>query len=101
MEDPKMNVSMAGLLTPQELVNFLMDNFNDELQTNQALFREKNVFGKLKWRLEQVIPLVEGGCLLLLSFARFARELDAGTSGEGAEPTTATLAGRRGRRRIL
>lgn len=61
MEDPKMNVSMAGLLTPQELVNFLMDSFNDELQTNQALFREKNVFGKLKWRLEQVIPLVEGG----------------------------------------
>jgi ubiquinone biosynthesis protein COQ9 len=52
--EEKMNIAMSGLLTPAELVNRLMDDFNQQLQGT-------TVFEKIQWRLRQVIPLVESG----------------------------------------
>mmetsp|Transcript_71640 Transcript_71640/g.108198 ORF Transcript_71640/g.108198 Transcript_71640/m.108198 type:complete len:251 (-) Transcript_71640:3-755(-) len=52
--EEKMNIALSGLLTPTELVNWLMDDFNKQLQGETA-------FEKIQWRLRQVIPLVESG----------------------------------------
>ena len=50
--DEKMNISMSGLLTPTELVNWLMDDFNHRVEG-------ATVYEKIQWRLRQIIPLVE------------------------------------------
>lgn len=60
LEHPDMTISMSGLLTPSELVHWLMDEFNRQLREDP----EKStwsVFEKIKWRLEQVIPLARSG----------------------------------------
>lgn len=60
MEDPKMTLSMSGMLTASELVEWLMNDFNQQLRQDQEK-ANWTVFEKLQWRLEQVIPLVESG----------------------------------------
>ena len=60
MEHPKMTLSMSGLLTPSELIHLFMDDFNHSLR-HDAEKQEWSVFDKIKWRLEQVIPLVQSG----------------------------------------
>lgn len=89
MEDPKLSISMAGMLTPMDLVSWLMDDMNHQLrrrkeenrfETNaklddnyvnneeemaqqQSTVRNDvdHVFDDIQWRLQQVIPLVESG----------------------------------------
>ncbi len=60
LEHPKMTISMSGLLTPSELVHWLMDEFNRQLRedTEKA---DWSVIQKIKWRLEQIIPLAQSG----------------------------------------
>jgi ubiquinone biosynthesis protein COQ9 len=58
LEHPNMSISMAGMLTPSELVNWLMDSFNEELREKAE---EWTVFEKIQWRLQQVAPLVQSG----------------------------------------
>lgn len=60
LEDPKMTISMSGLLTPTELVHWLMDDFNRQLREDPEK-SEWSTFQKIKWRLEQVIPLAQSG----------------------------------------
>jgi ubiquinone biosynthesis protein COQ9 len=66
----KMPISMSGMLTPSELVNWLMDDMNQQLKKQQQLDDDENenddethttTLKKMKWRLQQVIPLVESG----------------------------------------
>eukprot|EP00526_Cylindrotheca_closterium_P015792 CAMPEP_0113625150 /NCGR_PEP_ID=MMETSP0017_2-20120614/12988_1 /TAXON_ID=2856 /ORGANISM="Cylindrotheca closterium" /LENGTH=269 /DNA_ID=CAMNT_0000535249 /DNA_START=50 /DNA_END=856 /DNA_ORIENTATION=+ /assembly_acc=CAM_ASM_000147 len=60
MEDPQMSVSMTGLWTPTELVNWLMDDWNSQLQEKQSNESQRmSAFDAIQWRLEQVIPLVK------------------------------------------
>ncbi|KAL3943004.1 MAG: hypothetical protein SGBAC_002911 [Bacillariaceae sp.] len=60
MEDPHMSVSMTGLWTPTELVNWLMDDWNAQLQEKQRNDSQRmSVLDAIQWRLEQVIPLVQ------------------------------------------
>jgi len=91
MEDPKLNVSMSGMLSPSELVCWFMDDMNHQLrrkieenakittkevqqdddnkyQDNRKQQRNKNscvdiefTFSSIQWRLKQVLPLVESG----------------------------------------
>jgi COQ9 len=60
MEHPKMTISMSGLLTPSELIHWLMEDFNHQLR-NDPDKQKWTVLEKIKWRLEQVIPLVKSG----------------------------------------
>ncbi|CAJ1924233.1 unnamed protein product [Cylindrotheca closterium] len=60
MEDPQMSVSMTGLWTPIELVNWLMDDWNSQLQEKQIHDSQRmSAFDAIQWRLQQVIPLVK------------------------------------------
>jgi ubiquinone biosynthesis protein COQ9 len=57
-----MAISMSGLLTPSELVTWLMDDMNQQLKQKQRDDDSKlSVLEKIKWRMQQVIPLVESG----------------------------------------
>lgn len=58
MENPSMSLSMSGLLTPSELVHWLMDDFNQQLRKDPEK-AEWTVYQKIQWRLEQVIPLAK------------------------------------------
>jgi len=62
MEDPhnKLPLSMSGMFTPTELVQWLMDDFNRQMREDPEL-KKRSVFEKLKWRLTQVIPLAQSG----------------------------------------
>jgi ubiquinone biosynthesis protein COQ9 len=60
LEHPNMTISMSGLLTPSELVHWLMDDFNRQLRDDPEK-SEWSVFEKIKWRLEQVVPLAQSG----------------------------------------
>jgi ubiquinone biosynthesis protein COQ9 len=60
LEHPNMTISMSGLVTPSELINMFMDDFNHSLR-HDAEKQQWSVFEKIKWRLEQVIPLVKSG----------------------------------------
>lgn len=57
LEHPNMSISMSGMLNPSELVNWLMNSFNEELREKT----EWAVFEKIQWRLQQVAPLVQTG----------------------------------------
>jgi rpsU-divergently transcribed protein len=81
VEDPKLSISMSGMLSPTELVHWFMDNMNRQLrekktQGNSATANgsssnkeqataessaSNGIFEAIQWRLEQVIPLVENG----------------------------------------
>lgn len=60
LENPKMTISMSGMLTPSELVHWLMDDFNRQLRDDPEM-SEWSTFEKIKWRLEQVGPLAKSG----------------------------------------
>lgn len=60
LEHPNMTISMSGLLTPSELVHWLMDDFNRQLRDDPEKSKW-SVFEKIKWRLEQVVPLAQSG----------------------------------------
>lgn len=60
LEHPQMTISMSGLLTPSDLVTWLMEDFNEQLRTDPEKLTW-SVFEKIKWRLEQVIPLAKSG----------------------------------------
>jgi ubiquinone biosynthesis protein COQ9 len=60
LEHPSMTISMSGLFTPSELVHWLMDDFNRQLRDDPEKAKW-SVFDKIKWRLEQVVPLVQSG----------------------------------------
>ena len=60
LEHPQMSISMSGLLTPTELVNWLMDDWNEQLKSKKEN-EEMSPFESIQWRLEQVIPLVQSG----------------------------------------
>ena len=80
MEDPKLSVSMSGMLSPSELISWFMDDMNHQLRrkkkeeeerTTKTTRTNKNenkndddvdiVFEAIQWRLKQVLPLVESG----------------------------------------
>eukprot|EP00934_Nitzschia_sp_Nitz4_P007447 Nitzschia sp. Nitz4//scaffold183_size43938//26709//27473//NITZ4_007271-RA/size43938-processed-gene-0.6-mRNA-1//1//CDS//3329539617//7437//frame0 len=54
----KLSLSMSGMLTPAELVHWLMDDFNQQLKEDPEK-KDWSVFQKIQWRLEQVIPLAQ------------------------------------------
>jgi len=60
LEDPKMTISMSGLLTPTELINSFMEDFNHQLR-HDVEKQNWSIYDKVKWRLEQVIPFVQSG----------------------------------------
>jgi hypothetical protein len=60
LQDPKLTISMTGLLTPSDLITMLMEDFNHQLRTDPEK-QGWSVYDKLKWRLEQVIPLAQRG----------------------------------------
>lgn len=69
-EDPKLSLSMSGMLSPSELVGWFMDDMNRQLRT-QKKEKTKNddendndnarQFEAIQWRLEQVLPFVKSG----------------------------------------
>jgi ubiquinone biosynthesis protein COQ9 len=69
IEDPKLNISMSGLLSPTELVHWLMDDMNKRLRENKKQKEAEgtetdastSIYNDIKWRLEQVVPLVQSG----------------------------------------
>ena len=80
MEDPKLSVSMSGMLSPSELISWFMDDMNHQLrrkkkeeETTRTKTTRTNknenendddvdiVFEAIQWRLKQVLPLVESG----------------------------------------
>lgn len=58
-EDPKLSLSMSGLLTASELVGWFMDDMNQQLKLKD--FNENQQFRAIQWRLQQVLPFVESG----------------------------------------
>lgn len=75
-EDPKLSISMSGMLSPSELVGWFMDDMNQQLRTrkeNEIKSDDKidsgdghennnsPTFDAIKWRLQQVLPFVESG----------------------------------------
>jgi rpsU-divergently transcribed protein len=74
MEDPKLSVSMSGMLSPSELISWFMDDMNHQLRKNKEEQERRTrtnenendddvdvVFEAIQWRLNQVLPLVESG----------------------------------------
>ena len=74
MKDPKLSVSMSGMLSPSELISWFMDDMNHQLRkkkeeekittTNENENSDVDVdviFEAIQWRLKHVIPLVESG----------------------------------------
>ena len=69
MEDPKLSISMSGMLSPPELVNWFMDDMNQQLRTkNEEIYKsndndenDNKQFEAIQWRLKQVLPFVESG----------------------------------------
>lgn len=59
LEHPQMTISMSGLLTPAELVNWLMDDWNQKIKNKREEL--PTPFDAIQWRLQQVIPLVKSG----------------------------------------
>lgn len=59
-EDPKLSISMSGMLSPSELVNWFMDDMNEQLRTKQEKGNNSQ-FSAIQWRLQQVLPFVESG----------------------------------------
>jgi ubiquinone biosynthesis protein COQ9 len=60
LEHPQMSISMSGFFTPLELVNWFMEDMNQQLR-NDPDKATWSVYQKIQWRLEQVIPLVQSG----------------------------------------
>jgi ubiquinone biosynthesis protein COQ9 len=69
VQDPKLSLTMAGMLTPTELLHWFMDDMNRQLKNKMLENNEQestttpieNTFNAIQWRLRQVIPLVENG----------------------------------------
>ena len=61
IDHPQMSISMSGLLTPTELVNWLMDDWNEQIKQKMQNDEDISPFDAIQWRLEQVIPLVQSG----------------------------------------
>ncbi|KAG7353361.1 coenzyme Q9 COQ9 [Nitzschia inconspicua] len=69
VEDPKVSISIAGMLTPTELVHWFMDDMNRQLRDRRNAATEtavttrttEDIFQDIQWRLRQVIPLVKCG----------------------------------------
>jgi rpsU-divergently transcribed protein len=74
MEDPKLSVSMSGMLSPSELISWFMNDMNHQLRKKKEEEETKTttrtnendddvdvVFEAIQWRLKQVLPLVESG----------------------------------------
>jgi ubiquinone biosynthesis protein COQ9 len=61
LEHPQMTISMSGLLTPIELVNWIMEDWNDQMRQKKKNKKDLNLFDAIEWRLKQVIPLVQTG----------------------------------------
>mmetsp|Transcript_23783 Transcript_23783/g.65972 ORF Transcript_23783/g.65972 Transcript_23783/m.65972 type:complete len:330 (+) Transcript_23783:3212-4201(+) len=65
-QDPKLSISMSGMFSPSELVGWFMDDMNRQLrkkkeESSTADNEVNQQFESIKWRLEQVLPFVEGG----------------------------------------
>ena len=65
-EDPKLSISMSGMLSPSELVGWFMDDMNQHLRTkknddDKSNDNENRQFKAIQWRLQQVLPFVESG----------------------------------------
>ena len=61
-QDPKLSISMSGMLSPSELVNWFMDDMNEQLRKQQEKSNTQNTqFSAIQWRLQQVLPFVESG----------------------------------------
>lgn len=73
VQDPKLSLSMAGMLTPTELIHWFMDDMNRQLSqkiqqdredpssTAAATDNNKLIFDSIQWRLHHVVPLVRCG----------------------------------------
>lgn len=67
--DPKLSISMSGMLSASELVGWFMDDMNHELRakkrendnTSSNTSDADAQFEAIRWRLEQVLPFVESG----------------------------------------
>ena len=55
-----MSISMSGMLTPSELIQWLMDDFNRQLREDNEM-KKWSVFQKIQWRLEEIRPLAQSG----------------------------------------
>jgi len=68
-EDPKLSLSMSGMISPSELVGWFMDDVNHQLRTKKEgennsggdLKNDNTQFKAIQWRLKQVLPFVESG----------------------------------------
>jgi ubiquinone biosynthesis protein COQ9 len=67
-----LSISMSGLVTPSQLVNYCMDDWNNQLKLHLQEFDDSsnnnnnnNTFeaaaAAMKWRLSKVIPFVQSG----------------------------------------
>eukprot|EP00980_Cylindrotheca_fusiformis_P016573 scaffold4968_cov127-Cylindrotheca_fusiformis.AAC.4 len=60
MQDKQFSISMSGLLTPTELVNWCMDEWNQQLVLQK---KERGgmltPYDAIQWRLQQVIPFLQ------------------------------------------
>lgn len=62
VEHPKMSISMSGLFTPTELVNWIMDDWNEKVKAKKHESGGMiTPYDAIQWRLQQVIPLVKSG----------------------------------------
>lgn len=72
VQDLKLPLSMAGMLTPIELVHWFMNDMNRQLRdrmsernstatTTSTTTPVDHIFDAIQWRLQQVIPLVKCG----------------------------------------
>ncbi|KAL3938654.1 MAG: hypothetical protein SGARI_001658 [Bacillariaceae sp.] len=65
VQDPKLSISMSGMLSPSDLVHWFMDDMNRQLREKRVVGDNDNkddeIFKSIQWRLQQVIPLVECG----------------------------------------
>ncbi|VEU41348.1 unnamed protein product [Pseudo-nitzschia multistriata] len=67
-EDPKLSLSMSGMLSPSDLVGWFLDDLNRELRERKreegdgsSSGGEGEPFDSIRWRLEKVLPFVESG----------------------------------------
>jgi ubiquinone biosynthesis protein COQ9 len=68
-EDPKLSISMSGMLSPSELIGWFMDDMNLQLRTKKddksdesgGDDHDNRQFKAIQWRLQQVLPFVESG----------------------------------------